>query len=328
MSYLDLSDNDKPLIKNDILMSDMNTNLFPNDYYTLKEEEEKNDEKSLSEEYNFIKNELFLKDIGSKNYFSENEDEDDDLDDSRRYEITCRRAISNNVPLNFVPKLDLYNPMMSNSQLEPINLNNTFTAQNNNNKKIFNIVKVPKSKQQIFQCLQKKRLGDCRVGKKLLCDWDNIPVPKEKHFHFDRKKHRIVFQKKHLKVIYSIVDLALPFDFNKCFDMIKEHIGDKTAQNYNGGKSFHIIKINSKEKIVTLKDKKILLKQNKIKKRGSSLIENNEKITDFMEKDCKNENNINNASENEGEKSGNNEKSGKTDKKDKKGKNEALFQIN
>ncbi len=80
MSYLDLSDNDKPLIKNDILMSDMNTNLFPNDYYTLKEEEEKNDEKSLSEDYNFIKNEIFLKDIGTKNYFSDNEDEDDDLD--------------------------------------------------------------------------------------------------------------------------------------------------------------------------------------------------------------------------------------------------------
>ena len=105
------------------------------------------------------------------------------------------------------------------------------------------------------------------MGKKFLCDWDNIPVPKEKHFHFDRKKHRIVFQRKHLKVIYSIVDLAYPPDFTKCFNMIKEHIGNKTVENYDKGKSFHIIKINNEEIIVTLKDKKNLLKQSKNKKR-------------------------------------------------------------
>ena len=278
MSLVGLLDDEKPLIKNEILLSDINMNnmnLYSNDYLPLKEEE-KNDEKSISEEsnfHNFIKSELFIRDMTSKNYFSDNED-DDDLDDSRRYEISCRRAISNNVPFNFFPKLDLFNPIMNNTQIDPHNLNNNLnnsnsfsTVQNKSNKKIFNIVKVPRSKQQIFQCLQKKRI-DCRPGKKFLCDWDSIPVPKEKHFHFDRKKHRIVFQRKHLKVIYSIVDLTYPFDFNKCFDMIKKHIGDKTAQNYDKGKSFHIIKINDEEKIVTLKDKKILLKQNKKKKKN------------------------------------------------------------
>ena len=103
---------------------------------------------------------------------------------------------------------------------------------------------------------------------KYFCDWENIAVPKEKHFHFDRKKHRIVFQRRHLKVIYSIVDLAYPFNFNKCFDIIKKHIGDKTVQNYKEGKSFHIIKINNEEKIVTLKDKKLILKGNKMNKKN------------------------------------------------------------
>ena len=132
---------------------------------------------------------------------------------------------------------------------------------NNEHKRIFNIVKIPKNK-KIFQCLQRKREFGER-SKKSLFDWDNIKVPKEKHFHFDRKKHRIVFQRRHLKVIYSIVDLTYPFNFNKCFDMIKEHIGDKTLKTYKEGKSFHIIKINNEEKIVTLKDKKRLLKANK-----------------------------------------------------------------
>ena len=34
-----------------------------------------------------------------------------------------------------------------------------------------------------------------------------------------------------------------------------------TIQNDGKGKSFHIIKINNKEKIVTLKDKKIILEK-------------------------------------------------------------------
>ena len=277
MSCVEYLEGDSPLIKNDILLPELN--LYPNEYLSLKEEEEKNEEKSISEEsnfQNFIKRELFLKEMNGKNFLSEN---DDDFDDTRRYEISsCKRPNSNNLNSSFIPNLDLINPLDINTQNEQPNLNNSLTGQNKSNKKIFNIVKVPKNKQQIFQCLQKKRLpGDSRWGKKFVCDWDNIPVPKEKHFHFDRKKHRIVFQRRHLKVIYSIVDLTYPFNFNKCFDMIKEHIGDKTVQNYDKGKSFHIIKINNEEKIVTLKDKKILLKQNKSKKKSLIGVDNNEK---------------------------------------------------
>ena len=292
MSCVDFIDNDTHLIKNDILMSDIN--LYSNEYLSLKEEE-KNDEKSISDESNFqtfIKRELFLKDMASKNFLSENED--DDFDDSRRYEIsTCKRQNSNNISSSFFPKLDFCTPPDTNTINENKDLNTTFTAQNKNSKKIFNIVKVPKSKQQIFQCMQKKRVnGDCRWGKKCMCDWDSIPVPKEKHFHFDRKKHRIVFQRRHLKIIYSIVDLTYPFDFNKCFDMIKKHIGDKTVQNYDKGKSFHIIKINNEEKIVTLKDKKILLKQNKMKKKGNISLDNNNKVLTKDEKSSGSSTNI------------------------------------
>ena len=297
MSCVEYLEGDSPLIKNDILLPELN--LYPNEYLSLKEEEEKNEEKSISEEsnfQNFIKRELFLKEMNGKNFLSENDD--DDFDDTRRYEISsCKRPNSNNLNSSFIPNLDLINPLDINNQNEQPNLNNSLTGQNKSNKKIFNIVKVPKNKQQIFQCLQKKRLpGDSRWGKKFVCDWDNIPVPKEKHFHFDRKKHRIVFQRRHLKVIYSIVDLTYPFNFNKCFDMIKEHIGDKTVQNYDKGKSFHIIKINNEEKIVTLKDKKILLKQNKSKKKSLIGVENNEKTRKNSNKDEKSNSSVNTSS--------------------------------
>jgi len=297
MSCVEYLEGDSPLIKNDILLPELN--LYPNEYLSLKEEEEKNEEKSISEEsnfQNFIKRELFLKEMNGKNFLSENDD--DDFDDTRRYEISsCKRPNSNNLNSSFIPNLDLINPLDINNQNEQPNLNNSLTGQNKSNKKIFNIVKVPKNKQQIFQCLQKKRLpGDSRWGKKFVCDWDNIPVPKEKHFHFDRKKHRIVFQRRHLKVIYSIVDLTYPFNFNKCFDMIKEHIGDKTVQNYDKGKSFHIIKINNEEKIVTLKDKKILLKQNKSKKKSLIGVENSEKTRKNSNKDEKSNSSVNTSS--------------------------------
>ena len=297
MSCVEYLEGDSPLIKNDILLPELN--LYPNEYLSLKEEEEKNEEKSISEEsnfQNFIKRELFLKEMNGKNFLSENDD--DDFDDTRRYEISsCKRPNSNNLNSSFIPNLDLINPLDINTQNEQPNLNNSLTGQNKSNKKIFNIVKVPKNKQQIFQCLQKKRLpGDSRWGKKFVCDWENIPVPKEKHFHFDRKKHRIVFQRRHLKVIYSIVDLTYPFNFNKCFEMIKEHIGDKTVQNYDKGKSFHIIKINNEEKIVTLKDKKILLKQNKSKKKSLIGIENSEKSRKNLSKDEKSNSSVNTSS--------------------------------
>ena len=297
MSCVEYLEGDSPLIKNDILLPELN--LYPNEYLSLKEEEEKNEEKSISEEsnfQNFIRRELFLKEMNGKNFLSENDD--DDLDDTRRYEISsCKRPNPNNLNSSYFPNLDLINPLDINNKNEQPNLNNSLSAQNKSNKKIFNIVKVPKNKQQIFQCLQKKRLpGDSRWGKKFVCDWENIPVPKEKHFHFDRKKHRIVFQRRHLKVIYSIVDLTYPFNFNKCFEMIKEHIGDKTVQNYDKGKSFHIIKINNEEKIVTLKDKKILLKQNKSKKKSLIGIENSEKSRKNLSKDEKSNSSVNTSS--------------------------------
>lgn len=297
MSCVEYLEGDSPLIKNDILLPELN--IYPNEYLSLKEEEEKNEEKSISEEsnfQNFIRRELFLKEMNGKNFLSENDD--DDLDDTRRYEISsCKRPNSNNLNSSYFPNLDLINPLDINNKNEKPNLNNSLSAQNKSNKKIFNIVKVPKNKQQIFQCLQKKRLpGDSRWGKKFVCDWENIPVPKEKHFHFDRKKHRIVFQRRHLKVIYSIVDLTYPFNFNKCFEMIKEHIGDKTVQNYDKGKSFHIIKINNEEKIVTLKDKKILLKQNKSKKKSLIGIENSEKSRKNLSKDEKSNSSVNTSS--------------------------------
>ena len=130
------------------------------------------------------------------------------------------------------------------------------------------------------------------------------------------QKHRIVFQRRHLKVIYSIVDLAYPFDFNKCFDMIKKHIGDKTVQNYDKGKSFHIIRINNEERIVTLKDKKILLKQNKNKKKGNNLSDNGEKISKTFNKDEKSNSSVNTSNSTSTE--NNSEKSKKYKKKGEK----------
>ena len=330
MSSIEYFEGEPPLLKNDILMPDIN--LYNNVNLSLNEEE-KNEEKSISEESNFqsyLKREIFLKEMAPKNLLSENDD--DDLDDSRRYEIsTCRRAFSNNIAPSFFPKFEMSNQSDVNTQNDQINSNMTLNAQNKSSKKIFNIVKVPKSKQQIFQCLQKKRLpGDSRWGKKFMCDWDNIPVPKEKHFHFDRKKHRIVFQRRHLKVIYSIVDLTYPFDFNKCFDMIKEHIGDKTVQNYDKGKSFHIIKVNNEEKIVTLKDKKILLKQNKKKKKGINALENNERITKFFNKDeksnCSTNSSNSNMTENNSEKA--DKKKEKEKKNEKDNNDDSQFEFN
>ena len=84
MSCIEYLESEDAVIKNEIAMSDLN--LYGNEYMSLKEEE-KNDEKSLSEEsnfQNFIKRE-FTKEITSKNNISDSDD--DDLDDTRRYEI-------------------------------------------------------------------------------------------------------------------------------------------------------------------------------------------------------------------------------------------------
>ena len=257
MSSIQYSQRDQmqDMIKNEIIFSDFN--IYGNEYISLKEEK-----KSISDEtnfQNFIKRE-FSKDSQSRlNLFDL---EEDNSDFSRKFDISYFRPnpISNIFNNSFKSWHNfLFNFNLSNFY----NDNNPINSINNSvQKKIFNIEKIPKKN---YNCLERKSE---RGRKKKFLDWNNIIVPKEKHFHLDRKKHRIVFQRKHLKVIYSIVDLAYPFNFNKCFDMIKEHIGDKTLKTYKEGKSFHIIKINNEEKIVTLKDKKRLLKANKIVKKN------------------------------------------------------------
>ena len=256
MSFLDYCEIETPLIKNEIIMSSFN--IYGNVYTPLKEEE-KSEEKSFSEEnfQNFIKKE-FGNEMTEKNNISYIYD--DDMDDTLRYQIPNFNPISSSILIN--------NDFKSSSKyFYNINSPNKYIDNNPINKlgneKIFKIEKIKNKK--IFKCMQRKReFGE--KSQKDGWDWNSIEVPKEKHFHFDRKKHRIVFQRKHLKVIYSIVDLDYPFNFIKCFNMIKDHIGDKTVQNYKEGKSFHIIKINNEEKIVTFKDKRILLRENKINK--------------------------------------------------------------
>jgi hypothetical protein len=126
----------------------------------------------------------------------------------------------------------------------------------NKSKKIFKIVKVERYR----DLPQKKRRGRGKYkSKKNDIDWENIITPKEKHFHLDRKKKRIVFQRKHLKMIYSIANLPYPFNFTELYRLIDEHVGDKTVNNYGNKKSYHIIKINGKTIITTMKEKKNLL---------------------------------------------------------------------
>ena len=160
------------------------------------------------------------------------------------------------------------------------NIINQVQNQVDNENKIFNIVKFPRYKLTTYGCkkfmVDKKEVR--RFPKNQVIDWDTIEVPKEKHFHFDRKKHRIVFQRKHLKVIYSVIGLSPPINFLKCFNMIKEQIGDKTLQNFGKGKSFHIIRQNGEEKIVTLKDKKIQLKKCKVINKKENINNENEKM--------------------------------------------------
>jgi len=162
------------------------------------------------------------------------------------------------------------NITLNNDYIKQINSNNFAEGiinqpqpQMNNECKIFNIVKIKRQKAKklglkIFK-IKKNREKKNRVRQ--FINWDTIQVPKEKHFNFDRIKHRIIFQRQHLKVIYSLIGLSPPIDFIKCFDLIKNHIGDKTLQNFGKVKSFHIIRKNGNEKIVTLKDKKNQMKK-------------------------------------------------------------------
>ena len=201
----------------------------------------------------------YIEDYSREKFFSESQNI------NNNNIINYDQLYNNNNNNNFI--LNNYNDMYTN-QNYPNFINNDNIYQQNNKNKIFMITKNPKYRDK-NKSINKKIFNkeDYNIrsrSKKQTIDWDSIEVPKEKHFHFDRKKHRIVFQRKHLKVLYSIVGLSPPINFKKCYNLIKEQIGDKTLQNYGKGKSFHIIRDNGEEKIVTLKDKKIQLKQNKI----------------------------------------------------------------
>jgi hypothetical protein len=135
---------------------------------------------------------------------------------------------------------------------------NDILSDNSHNKKIFRIVKVGRFR-DLPHPIKKRRGRGKYKAKKNDIDWENIQTPKEKHFHLDRKKKRIVFQRKHLKMIYSIANLPYPFNFTELYKLIDEHVGDKTVYNYGNKKSYHIIRINGQTIITTMKEKKNLL---------------------------------------------------------------------
>lgn len=152
---------------------------------------------------------------------------------------------------------------LSKSKNEEKNTNNNSSPIKNNETKpkqlYFKIQKViPKNNNKLSQKRgRRKKSNDI--------DWQNIIIPKAKHFHFDRDKHRIVFQRKHLKMLYSIIYLKPPFNFEKYFKLIDEHVGDKT-KTYNKRKSFHIIKLNGEEVITNIADLRKVIKKEKTEK--------------------------------------------------------------
>ena len=296
MSLINFFENENNESKNDLFMADFDIinddcppcRSFPEDF---------NDEKSSKEELtNIIKNQ-FIKEMTNKNIIQGDNDFNEDFSDNsnqfemfnildniqsfsegEKYEynenekfitpITYKNKAQNisfhlNSKMSFSLssddiKDDLYN-------IDDKLIGDKSTDNNSNKKKIFKVVKIPrKQKEEILKKKRRQRRRHNRKGDNI--DWDNIPVPKEKHFHLDRKKKRIVFQRKYLKMIYSIVDLEYPFDFIELFNLIKQHVGDKTVQNYGDKKSFHIIKMNNELIIVTMKEKKLLLKGFKTKK--------------------------------------------------------------
>jgi hypothetical protein len=274
--------------KNDIIIS--NFNLGDNDNYIepLKPIEE---EKSLGEDSmmaNFIKSQ-FIKEMSDKNIISDDieclgsfspesrdfSEDSNNLNDFNNYSDGQKEYDNGQKCI-----INLEDEDDSNYQLFNLNANLSFSSQNKNicviqnndnlynsdnnkanKKKIFEVIKVSRYDKENNYLLKKRRGRGRGKSKKQKADidWDNIPVPKEKHFHLDRKKKRIVFQRKHLKFIYSIGNLEPPLNFEELFNLIKEHVGDKTLANYGNGKSYHIIRIRGQILITTFKEKKMLL---------------------------------------------------------------------
>jgi len=283
--------------KNDLFISEID--ICNNDYTPLKEfKEDFKDDKSSKEGITSIIKNQFIKEMTDKNIISDSINFNDDysvvpknfelfknleniqsFSDGEKYFDDNQNYISDNENKDKKHKcsFNLNSKLTFSLSSDDINYNYYINdileeekiSNNLNKKKIFKIVKIKKNKKQKLEdYLKKKRSKRRKYNRKGddEIDWDNMSVPKEKHFHLDRKKKRIVFQRKYLKMIYSIVDLEYPFDFIELFNLIKQHVGDKTADNYGNKKSFHIIKIKNKLEIVTMKEKKLLLKGSKISK--------------------------------------------------------------
>lgn len=223
-----------------------------NDSDSITEEQQNYKTINLEESVNPSDNEsmIYITDL-------ENEGIDNYEEDKKESEIEIKSDSDseNNYNFNFnSPNLPISLSLSNDFPKNENDFKDTFF--DNKNKKIFKIVKVERYR----DLPHKKRRGRGKYkSKKNDIDWENIITPKEKHFHLDRKKKRIVFQRKHLKMIYSIANLPYPFNFTELYKLIDEHVGDKTVNNYGNKKSYHIIRINGKTIITTMKEKKILL---------------------------------------------------------------------
>ena len=234
--------------KNDIIISNFNLGDNDNDLEPLKPIEE---EKSLGEDSmmaNFIKSQ-FIKEMSDKNIISDDieclgsfspesrdfSEDSNNLNDFNNYSDGQKEYDNGQKCI-----INLEDEDDSNYQLFNLNANLSFSSQNKNicriqnndklyssdnnkakKKKIFEVIKVSRYDKENYYLLKKRRGRGKSKKQKADIDWDNIPVPKEKHFHLDRKKKRIVFQRKHLKFIYSIGNLEPPLNFEELFNLIK-----------------------------------------------------------------------------------------------------------
>ena len=270
---------DVKFLKTEYIMSDLNDNAFfinkpyKEDYKDDKQNPDSSltflyqgnyfrngrNNKNLNDSYTNSQNKHNFeedKNSDSENYIYIDDLENEDFEEDKKeneIEIKSDNDSENNYNFNLNSALSL-SISYDLSKNENSNIKEIFADENT--KKIFRIVKVGRYR----DLPQKRRRGRGKYkSKRSDIDWDNIITPKEKHFHLDRKKKRIVFQRKHLKMIYSIANLPYPFNFTELYKLIDEHVGDKTVNNYGNKKSYHIIRINGQTIITTMKEKKNLL---------------------------------------------------------------------
>lgn len=265
--------------KNEYIMSDLNDNAFftnkpfKEDYKDDRQNPDNSltflykgnyfrngrNHKNLNDSYSNSQNKHNFeedKNSDSENYIYIDDLENEDFEEDKKeneIEIKSDNDSENNYNFNLNSALSL---SISYDLTKNENSNIKEIFADDKTKKIFRIVKVGRYR----DLPHKKRRGRGKYkSKRSDIDWDNIQTPKEKHFHLDRKKKRIVFQRKHLKMIYSIANLPYPFNFTELYRLIDEHVGDKTVNNYGNKKSYHIIRINGQTIITTMKEKKNLL---------------------------------------------------------------------